>query len=79
MATAQLREIYGLMCIVVRKHCAILNVINVYSLYLKYIIVIWTENNILSYQAIMLQEAHMYMYLEDGLYRIHPLHENQIF
>ena len=32
-------EIYGLMCIVVRKYCAILNFINVYSLRLKYIIV----------------------------------------
>ena len=67
------------MCIVLRKYYAILNFVNVYFLHLKYIIVIYvdSENNILSYQAMMLQEAHMYF--EDGLYHIHPLHENQLF
>ena len=38
---------------------------------------IGSENSILSYQVLMLQEAHMYP--EDGLCHIHPLHENQIF
>ena len=36
-----------------------------------------TINNILSYQLIMFQKA--YMYPEDGLSRIQPLHENQVF
>ena len=64
------------MYIVQRKYYAILNFINVYPFHLKYIIVMYPLK-LTSNLAIMFHEAHMY--LQEGLYHIHPLHENQIF
>ena len=63
-----------------RKYYEILNFINVYYLHLEYIVYhcyVDSKHYILSDDVITLQEADMY--LEDGLYHIHPLHEDQIF
>jgi len=52
-----------------------LNILNLYSFHFSFNV--FSQNEVLHNQGMMLQEAHMY--LEDDLYQTNLLHETQIF